>query len=203
MARAEDRDRPPVERRDAPDPESLGGGHEDRVGQSRPMLGGLAEELAGATEVGFCRGDEPDRTTRDCLDDAQRRLGTELPLKDDIDLAEGQRSEQQRLVGPPEPGERSGVIEVRGVSRGDDRTGVEQDGDACQRRLGRGSAGRRPASPRTIERPSSESRPFGLRPIARNGSSVTSAFAASQASSAAAITAVFVVLVRRAKRSSR
>ena len=51
VARPEDRDRPPVERRDPVDAEALRGRDEERIGQARTMLRRRLEQLDGAAEI--------------------------------------------------------------------------------------------------------------------------------------------------------
>ncbi len=91
MARPEDRDGPPVERRDPPHTQALGGGYQECVGQSRPMLGGLLQQLPRPNEVRFRRGHEPDRAGDDRLDDGQCRRQAELALEDVVELRQAER----------------------------------------------------------------------------------------------------------------
>ena len=154
----------------------------------RPVLGRTAQ-------VGVRRRDQPDAAGRDRPEEREGGVEPELALEQDVELGEGQRPQEQRLVGPREPGHRGGVVEVGLVGGGQDRARVEQDrhADAAQR----GPVGRRPASRRAIERPSSDSRPWLLRPTATNASSGASSCSARYASRAALMTAVLVVRARR------
>lgn len=194
----EDGERPPVERRDPTHSQALGGGHDQRVGQARPMFGGLVQELSCPFEIAVGRRDQSDRAGRDRTHERESRFGTELPLEQAIEIAKSKGTEQEWLVSPREPAHRGAVIEIGSVGRGDNDAGVEKDG---QRVTGTGyrlPAGRRPASRLVIERPSSESRPWVLCPMARNGISGSGSCSARYASRAEVMTAVFVVRARLA-----
>ena len=101
VARSEDRDRPPVERGDAAHPETLGRRDQQRVGESRPVLGRRLEVLGGPGEVGRRRRDEPDPAARDRPQQRQRRRQAQLALEEDIQLGERQR---RRAAGARPPG---------------------------------------------------------------------------------------------------
>ena len=61
---------------------------------------------------------------------ARVAAGPELALEQQVELGQGQRPEQERLVGAGEPGDRRVVVEVGAVGGGEDRRAVEQDGHA-------------------------------------------------------------------------
>ena len=127
MTRLEDRDRPAVERRDPADAETLGGRDQQGVRQSRPMLCGGLEVLGGTGHVGVGRGDEPDPAAGHRPDQCQRRVEAQLALEQDVQLGQREVSQQQGLVGPPEPGDRGVVVQV-GLVRGRQHgTPVEED----------------------------------------------------------------------------
>ena len=120
VLRAEDRDGSAVERRDAANAKALGGRDEDGVDQPRAMFGRFDQQLGRAAQVVVRRGDQPDRPVLERAQDGQSRGGTELPLQEGVQLGEGQRPEEQRLVGSTEPGDGRGVVEVRSIRGGDD-----------------------------------------------------------------------------------
>ena len=77
--------------------------HEHGIREAGPMLGRLAEEVDGATEILDRGADEPDRAGGDGVDDRQRGLRPELPLEQHVELPEGEGHEEERLVGAAEP----------------------------------------------------------------------------------------------------
>lgn len=89
VARSEDRDWAAVERRDAMHPEPLCGGHEQRVGEPRPMLGRPVEELRRPNQVRLGRRDQADRPAGDRLHDGTGRAGTELAPEQRVEVAQG------------------------------------------------------------------------------------------------------------------
>ena len=102
----------------------------------------------------------------------------ELALEEDVELGEGQRPEQQRLVGPREPGDRRGVVEVGLVGRGEDRAARR----AGSPRSAAGSARRRsaasglaPGDRAAVERQPAVLAPARRRRTARSGASSCSA----------------------------
>ena len=163
------------------------------------------EELGRPAQVGVRRRDQPDAAAGDRPQQGEGRLEAELALEQEVQLGEGQRAEQQRLVGPREPGHRRGVVEVGLVGGREDRARVEQDRHGGRRLSAGRSAGGRPRAGRSSGRRARAGRAGSARwrGTRRSGASSCSA---RYASSAAVMTAVLVVRARvanRARRSSR
>ena len=172
VARTKDGDRTTVEGTDAPDPEALGGGHENGVREARPMFVRLVEEHRGTLEVAIRRVRQSKASVEKRTHQGQRCIEPEVTGKDVIRLGQAECGEQERLVDAAEPGHGRPMVQVGRVRGGHDETWIEQDGhervDAYRSRSGR------PASRRAMERASRDSRPWLLRPTATNGRSTES-----------------------------
>ena len=152
------------------DAEALRRRHEERVGQPRPVLGGGAQELGGAGKIAVGRRDDPDGPARDRVDQGEAwPAGPSSRWRTWSASARVSAPTQQRLVDALEPGARGGVVEVGGVGRGEDRRGVEEDRHQSLPALPARRRARRPRAA-TIERASSERRPWALRPTPTNAS---------------------------------
>ena len=81
VTRAEHRERPPVEGRDAADRQPLGRRDQQRVGEPRPVLGRLAQQLRCAGEVLGRRWDDADRAGHDRREHRPHRVRPELALQ--------------------------------------------------------------------------------------------------------------------------
>lgn len=127
MFRVEDGDRPTVEGRDPVHAEAFGRRDHEGIGEAWPVFGRGSQELRGPGEIRLDRRDEPDRAAPDGLDHGEGGRRPELALEKRIQVREGQRPKEQRLIGAVEPGHRGCVIEVGTVGRGQHDAGVQED----------------------------------------------------------------------------
>ena len=70
-------------------PETLGAGHEQRVGEPWSMFGRIGEKLRRPSQVRLGRRDQADRPTGDRLHDGKGRAGTELAPEQRVEVAQG------------------------------------------------------------------------------------------------------------------
>ena len=76
------------------------------------MFRGRVDEFGCPDQVRIDRLDEPDRTARDGCDEGDRGIRSELALQQCVEVGQGEGSEEERLIGPVEPGDGRGMVEI-------------------------------------------------------------------------------------------
>ena len=99
MARPKEGNRPAIEGRDPVDAESLGGSHEQGIGEARTVLRHRIEQFDRPGQVGLRWRDEAYRATGHGTDERERGRDAELVLEEHIEGQPSMRTLAHRWRG--------------------------------------------------------------------------------------------------------